>query len=164
MYGHKWVDIATPSEESKNGTSEPEVKKPSFSFGKTDEKKDETPKPSFSFGATSYGFSSNLRYRTRSIARSRFRRVLIFWSYNDLGINVNPEKVQKRKTMKRQSRYFLSVKLKQKRRKRKIHQNFHSVREALTSPKKLHQNLVLVLNLTIRRMSLPNPLVDFLPI
>ena len=64
MYGHKWVDIATPSEESKNGTSEPEVKKPSFSFGKTDEKKDETPKPSFSFGATSYGFSSNLRYRT----------------------------------------------------------------------------------------------------
>merc|ERR1712131_575798 len=33
MYGHKWVDIATPSEESKNGTSEPEVKKPSFSFG-----------------------------------------------------------------------------------------------------------------------------------
>ena len=58
MYGHKWVDIATPSnasEENKNGTSEPEVKKPSFSFGKTD--KEETSKPSFSFGATSYGFS-----------------------------------------------------------------------------------------------------------
>merc|ERR1712131_554136 len=54
MYGHKWVDIATPSnasEENKNGTSEPEVKKPSFSFGKTD--KEETSKPSFSFGATS---------------------------------------------------------------------------------------------------------------
>jgi len=54
MYGHKWVDIATPSnasEENKNGTSEPEVKKPSFSFGKTDKK--ETSKPSFSFGATS---------------------------------------------------------------------------------------------------------------
>ena len=59
MYGHKWVDMATPSEEngtSKNGTSEPEVKKPSFSFGKTDEKKEEVAKPSFSFGSTSYGF------------------------------------------------------------------------------------------------------------
>jgi len=56
MYGHKWVDMATPSEEngtSKNGTSEPEVKKPSFSFGKTDEKKEEVAKPSFSFGSTS---------------------------------------------------------------------------------------------------------------
>ena len=51
MYGHKWVDVATPSEENKNGTSEPEVK------GKTDEKKEETSKPPFSFGATSYGFS-----------------------------------------------------------------------------------------------------------
>jgi len=47
MYGHKWVDVATPSEENKNGTSEPEVK------GKTDEKKEETSKPPFSFGATS---------------------------------------------------------------------------------------------------------------
>ena len=56
MYGHKWVDMATPSDESKNGTSEPEVKKPSFSFGKTDEKKEEVSKPSFSFGSTSYGF------------------------------------------------------------------------------------------------------------
>merc|ERR1712235_222815 len=56
MYGHKWVDMATPSEEngtSKNGTSEPEVKKPSFSFGKTEEKKEEVAKPSFSFGSTS---------------------------------------------------------------------------------------------------------------
>merc|ERR1712168_511448 len=51
MYGHKWVDMATPSQESKNGTSEPEAKKPSFSFGKTEEKKEE--KPSFSFGSTS---------------------------------------------------------------------------------------------------------------
>merc|ERR1712131_814 len=42
MYGHKWVDVATPSEENKNGTSEPEVK------GKTDEKKEETSKPPFS--------------------------------------------------------------------------------------------------------------------
>ena len=49
--------MATPSQESKNGTSEPEAKKPSFSFGKTEEKKEE--KPSFSFGSTSYGFKDS---------------------------------------------------------------------------------------------------------
>merc|ERR1712137_302069 len=57
MYGHKWVDMATPSEEngtSKNGTSEPEVKKPSFSFGKTDSKSEEKKDPpKFSFGGGS---------------------------------------------------------------------------------------------------------------
>ena len=49
----KWVGKEIPSEES---TSEPEVKKPSFSFGKTEEKKEEVSKPSFSFGSTRYGF------------------------------------------------------------------------------------------------------------
>ena len=51
----KWVDKEIPSEES---TSEPEVKKPSFSFGKTEEKKEEVSKPSFSFGSTSLGLYS----------------------------------------------------------------------------------------------------------
>jgi len=58
MYGHKWVDMATPSEASeeepkKNGEAEP--KKPSFSFGKSEssDKKEETSKPSFSFGSSS---------------------------------------------------------------------------------------------------------------
>merc|ERR1711962_331122 len=53
MYGHKWVDMATPSDDRKNGTSEPEVKKPSFSFGKSEDKKEDTSKPSFSFGSSS---------------------------------------------------------------------------------------------------------------
>ena len=47
----KWVDKEIPSEES---TSEPEVKKPSFSFGKTEEKKEEVSKPIFE--STRYGF------------------------------------------------------------------------------------------------------------
>ena len=142
--------MATPSEESKNGTSEPEVKKPSFSFGKTEEKKDEVSKPSFSFGSTSYGFYSRIHGQSE-IVRSR--------------PNHNPSKVQRRKTMKSQSHCSHLVKLNRNQKKRRIRQSFHLV-AALTKPKK-RQNSVLVLNPMIKKMKKKSPLnllVDFLPI
>lgn len=51
-FGNSWIEPTAKTNGAASSTSTDEVKKPSFSFGKTEEKR-ETTKPSFSFGSSS---------------------------------------------------------------------------------------------------------------